>query len=233
MRVSASSASAELFVRRLARMVGRVQQDGDREVAKVLDDQRFHVGPVQAANPRRKFRKCEAGKAFFFDLFAKGAEAVVDRFERGLARMAVVGLGGSLGKEADDPDAFCTAPRPDLARFRAALVAVVPEVFVHRRPVSPQSEGQALVKVIVGGDAVGDRLGFAQKDITAYFTNHRRSFRVEKKSTPMILATLPSALVIQIKPQMPLDQDVEDWSGWLVEGSALPITRLELARSVK
>ncbi len=51
-------------------------------------------------------------------------------------------------------------------------MAVVTEVLGHRRVTFPQSQSKALVKVIVRGNAMGNGLRAAQKNVTANFGNH-------------------------------------------------------------
>ncbi len=51
-------------------------------------------------------------------------------------------------------------------------VQVVAEVFVEGRPVRPQAQCQAGIKMIIGSDAVGQRLRGAQKNIAGDLFNH-------------------------------------------------------------
>ena len=49
------------------------------------------------------------------------------------------------------------------------MMAIVAEVLRHRRMALAERESEALVEMVVGGNAVGDSLGVTKQDITANF----------------------------------------------------------------
>jgi hypothetical protein len=59
-------------------------------------------------------------------------------------------------------------------------MAIVPEILDHNWPFFPEAKGQAVVKMIEWGYAVGDGFGIGLEDIASNFFNHNRSFSIPK-----------------------------------------------------
>jgi hypothetical protein len=51
-------------------------------------------------------------------------------------------------------------------------MAIMAEIFCHRRVTLSQSKRESLVKVIMWGNAVGDSLCITQENVTANLGNH-------------------------------------------------------------
>ncbi len=89
-----------------------------------------------------------------------------------LSGMGLLARRGFLGHQIDNHP-LGTGPKPRMSRLGVLLMAVMSEVLRHRRMTFSQSEGQALVEMVVGRHAVGDGPRVAQENVTANVGNHR------------------------------------------------------------
>lgn len=86
--------------------------------------------------------------------------------------MAACVGGGVLGEETDDAATAGGAPHPEGACVRVFLMVEVAEVLVEGGPLFAEGEGEAGVKVVIGGDAVGDDLSFGEENVAGDLVDH-------------------------------------------------------------
>ena len=152
--------------------VGGVDDDGDVEATEVVFDERFDVWPVETADTGGEAGEGDAGELFLFGEFVEGAEGVVDVFDAGFACVAAGVGGGVLGEETDDAEASGGAPHPEGAGVWMFLMVEVAEVLVEGGPLFAESEGEAGMEVVIGGDAVGDDLSFGEENVAGDLMDH-------------------------------------------------------------
>jgi hypothetical protein len=103
--------------------------------------------------------------------------------QRCASRVTAGGLRRFLRKEIDDSPAIGACPGPQATGLGLLRLAVVAKILVQRRPLLAQAERQALAKVVVRADAVGDGCRPAQEDVAGYLINHWSAPRLDHGKT--------------------------------------------------
>ena len=81
-------------------------------------------------------------------------ERMIDVGQGGLSGMILIAGRRLLRKQIDDDRGIRAFPGPGAARFGIVGLAIVAKIFVHARPLLTKRQGQALLEIIVGGNAV-------------------------------------------------------------------------------
>ena len=131
-------------------------------------DERLHLFPGQTANARCELGQGHGGDVLLLENGAQLFQSVIDVMRGRLAWMSLFVGRGLLRHQVDD-DPLGAGPEPGMSGLRVVLVAVVAKILGHGRMPLAECQGQALVEMIVGGDAVGNGLGITQKDVAANF----------------------------------------------------------------
>ena len=109
-------------------------------------------------------------------------------------------VGLFLRQKVRDSLTVGTGPHPALAHLGVLRLAVVPKIFVEGGPVFTQGKSEALMKVVVRRDAMGDQLCLALEKVAADISNHVCTPESSNIKTPSSLCPVRSQYAIILTP---------------------------------
>lgn len=103
-------------------------------------NQWLHLLPVESADTSSQAGNCDAFDFLIFNQLGDSLKTVIDVIDRSFSRLGPMAGGRFLGIQTPNSHPTSARPRPQFTGLRRKGLAIMPENFVHGRPLFPQGQ---------------------------------------------------------------------------------------------